>query len=213
MLRKGCFFMKLIDCTLFHNTNLDLSDINIHIYPNNFTICLEGEKSQYIGIVLEGKLLVKAYSLGGRDFTINTIETGNIFGDVLLFGKLGNTYPGNITTKGNVRLAVIPNETVLEFIKDPTFLRNFLRVLSDKVYMVNTKNKLLSQDSIRDKIIYYLTEEKRHQNSDVIKLNMTKEELANHLFIPRPSLSRELIHMRDEGLILFDRYTITLKNL
>lgn len=205
--------MKLIDCSLFENTTIDLNDITINIYPSSFTIALEDEKSDYVGIVLEGKLLVKAYSLGGRDFTINTLEPGMIFGDVLLFGKLGNSYPGNLITKGVVTLAVIPNETILEYIKDPTFLNNFLRILSDKVYMVNTKNKLLSQDSIRDKIIYYLSEEKRQQHSNVIKLNMSKEELANHLFIPRPSLSRELIHMRNEGLILFDRYTITLKKL
>jgi CRP-like cAMP-binding protein len=205
--------MNLIDCTLFRNTTIDLSAITINIYPSNFTIALEDEKSTYIGIVLEGKLLIKAYSLGGRNFTINTLEPGMIFGDVLLFGKLGNTYPGNLITKGVVTLAVIPNEAIMEYIKDPIFLSNFLQVLSDKVYMVNTKNKLLSQDSIRDKIIYYLTEERRHQHSNVIQLNMSKEELANHLFIPRPSLSRELIHMRDEGLILFDRYTITLKKL
>lgn len=205
--------MNLIDCFLFKDTDIDISEIAINIYPTNFTIALEDEKSKYVGVVLEGKLLIKAYSLGGRDFTINTLEPGMIFGDVLLFGKLGNTYPGNLITKGKVTLAVIPNHLIMEYIKNPTFLSNFLRVLSDKVYMVNTKNKLLSQDSIRDKIIYYLSEEKRHQHSNVIKLNMTKEELANHLFIPRPSLSRELINMREEGLIDFNRYTITLKNL
>ena len=205
--------MKLIDCALFKNTSIDLSTIAINIYPANFTIALEDEKSEYIGVVLEGKLLIKAYSLGGRDFTINTVEPGMIFGDVLLFGKLGNTYPGTLITKGIVTMAVIPNSLVLEYIKDPLFLSNFLEVLSDKVYLVNTKNKLLSQDSIRDKIIYYLTEERRHQHSDVIKLNMTKEELSSHLFVPRPSLSRELIHMKEEGLIDFDRYTITLKTL
>ncbi len=76
---------------------------------------------------------------------------------------------------------------------------------------MNTKSKLLSQDTIRDKILFYLYQQKQIQFSDKIKLNMTKEELANLLFIQRPSLSRELIKMRDEGLIDFDRWTITLK--
>ena len=40
---------------------------------------------------------------------------------------------------------------------------------------------------------------------------MSKEELANNLFMQRPSLSRELIKMRDEGILDFDRWTITLK--
>lgn len=205
--------MNLNEMKLLKNTNVDTSLIKINQYPSNFTIALEGEISNYVGIVLEGKLFIKAYSLGGRDFTINTLEPGMIFGDVLLFGKMENSYPGNIITKGVTTLAVIPNDVIKEYIKDPIFLNNFLEILSDKVYQLNHKNKLLSQDSIRDKIIYYLAEEKRHQKQNVITLNMTKLELANHLFIPRPSLSRELIKMKQEGLIDFDRYTITLKNL
>ena len=39
---------------------------------------------------------------------------------------------------------------------------------------------------------------------------MTKEELANQLFIQRPSLSRELGKMKKEGLIDYDRYTVTI---
>ena len=40
---------------------------------------------------------------------------------------------------------------------------------------------------------------------------MTKEELANQLFVQRPSLSRELSRMKIDGLIDYDRYTITIK--
>jgi len=39
---------------------------------------------------------------------------------------------------------------------------------------------------------------------------MSKEELANLLFVQRPSLSRELIKMKQEGLIQYDRKTITM---
>ena len=40
--------------------------------------------------------------------------------------------------------------------------------------------------------------------------NMTKEELANELYMQRPSLSRELIKMKQDGLIEYDRYSITI---
>ncbi len=40
---------------------------------------------------------------------------------------------------------------------------------------------------------------------------MTKEELANQLFVQRPSLSRELAKMKKDGIIDYDRYTITIK--
>ena len=86
-----------------------------------------------------------------------------------------------------------------------------MRLLSDKSYELNYKSRLLSQDSVRDKILFYLFHQKRIQKSRKIYLNMTKEELANQLFVQRPSLSRELAKMKKDGIIDYDRYTITLK--
>ena len=204
--------MKLKDCTLFNNTSIDLSQILVKELPMNYTLELEGDSSDYLGIVLEGKIHVKAYSLAGKNFTINTIYPGMIFGDVLLFGTEAISYPGNLITAEKTILAIIPYIELKEYIfKDPIFLENFLSVLSDKVSRLNAKNKLLSQDSIRDKILFFLYQQKRIQKVNKIKLHMTKEELANDLFIQRPSLSRELMRMKEDGLIDYDRWSITLK--
>ncbi len=204
--------MELKDCRLFENTRIDSSQIQTKEFPNNYTVELEGEISLYIGIVLEGQIDVKAYSLAGKNFTINTLTPGMIFGDVLMFGRKSRNYPGNLITKGKTKIAVIPNEDIKVYlIHDSDFMQNYLSILSDKVYNINTKAKLLSQDSVRDKILFYLMQQSKIQNTNKIQLNMTKEELANILFMQRPSLSRELIKMRNEGLIDFNRWTITLK--
>lgn len=213
MLREGGFFMNLNKTKLFSNTSIDTNSISINQYPDQFTIAREGEESSFIGIVLEGSIIIKAYSLGGRDFIINTLKEGMIFGDILLFGNHQKVYPGNLITKGVTTLAIIPNEQIIEYLNNKVFMHNFLTMLSDKVYQLNQKNKMLSQDSIRDKIITFLSEESIVQNTKTVKLGMTKEELAHHLFIPRPSLSRELIRMKNQGLIEYDRATITLKGL
>ena len=203
--------MKLEQTRLFRNTRVDLSNINIVEFPSNFTIASEGETSKRLGIVLEGKVRVKAYSLGGKNFTLNTLEPGQLFGDVLIYGTTSKSYPGVLITKGTTRIAFIPNEEFEQFLfNDNDLLRNFLSLLSEKAYSMNLKSKLLSQDSIRDKILFYLQQQKIIQKSNIIKLNMSKEELANLLFVQRPSLSRELIKMKQEGLIQYDRKTITM---
>lgn len=203
--------MKLSETALFKNTRIDLSLINIIEFPDKFTLATEGDISNEIGIVLEGKIYVKAYSLGGRDFTLNTIRPGNIFGDVLIYGKKSKQYPGALITKGRTKIALIPNKIFEQYLfNDNDLLRNFLELLSEKAYHMNMKSKLLSQDTIRDKILFWLQQQRIEQKTNIIQLRMSKEELANILFVQRPSLSRELIHMRDEGLILFDRKTITI---
>ena len=204
--------MQLKDVKLFSNTDIDISKIEIKEYPSNYTIEIEGDKSLYLGIILEGRVFVRAYSLSGKDFIISTLDPGMVFGDVLLFGTKSNTYPGNLITNGKTLIAILPNDEVRHLIQtSPNFSTNYLSLLSDKVYSINHKSKLLSQDSVRNKILFYLHQEMKQQQNNKIHLNMSKEELANNLFMQRPSLSRELIKMREEGLIEFDRWTITLK--
>ena len=204
--------MKLQDCLLFKNTRVDLNKIEIRDYPNNYTFAMESDISKSIGIVLEGKVLIKAYTLGGSNFTLNTIEQGQIFGDILIFSNEHNTFPGSLVTQGKTKIALIPNRVFKKFLfNDNDLLKNFLRLLSDKSYELNYKSRLLSQDSVRDKILFYLFHQKRLQKSRKIYLNMTKEELSNQLFVQRPSLSRELGKMKKDGIIDYDRYTITIK--
>lgn len=203
--------MNLSEVVLFKNTNIDISNIEIKEFPANYTVEIEGDQSSYLGIVLEGKVNVIAYSYSGKEFIISTLSPGMVYGDVLLFGTKSNTYPGNVITKGKTRIALLQNDDAKSYLREsPDFAKNYLTLLSDKVYNINHKYKLLTQDSIRDKILFFIHQEMRHQNTNKIHLNMTKEELANTLFVQRPSLSRELIKMRNEGIITFDRWTITL---
>ncbi len=204
--------MRLKDCQLFKNTRVDINRIEIYDYPNNYTFAMESDISNYIGIVLEGKILIKTYTLGGNNFTLNSIEEGQIFGDILIFSETHNTFPGALITQGKTKVALISNKVFKKFLfNDNDLLKNFLRLLSDKSYALNYKSRLLSQDTVRDKILFYLFHQRRIQSTNIIKLNMTKEELANQLFVQRPSLSRELAKMKKDKLIDYDRYTITLK--
>ena len=62
-------------------------------------------------------------------------------------------------------------------------------------------------------ICEFLLSEYKKQNSLEIKLNMTKQALADRFGVQRPSLSRELIKMKNENIINFDRKTITILDI
>ncbi len=203
--------MELKHSRLFQNTGIDTSPIERKQFPANYTIELEGDESTYIAVVLEGSIHVQAYTLSGHTITINTLTAGMIYGDVLLYGTINHNYPGNLITAQPTTIAVVPNDLVRHHLRTNTvFQDNFLTLLADKVYIYNWHSKLLSQDTIRDKILFYLHEEIRIQGANRIHLNMTKEELARKLYVQRPSLSRELAAMKQDGLIEYDRKTITL---
>ena len=84
--------------------------------------------------------------------------------------------------------------------KSPVILNNFLRILSDRVNVQNSRIALLSQKSLRHKIAFYLLELRSEQHpgavgSVTVSLPVSKEVIAKLLAMPRPSFSRELIAM------------------
>ena len=89
----------------------------------------------------------------------------------------------------------------------------FLRDLSNKILTLNKSIERLSYNSIRQKISNYILDEYNKQNSHLININMTKQKLAETLGILRPSLSRELINMKDIGIIDYYKDTIKILDL
>ena len=58
-----------------------------------------------------------------------------------------------------------------------------------------------------------LLDEYKKQNSLFLTFSYTRKKMAEMLDVPRPSLSRELINMRNEGIIDFDKNVIKIIDL
>jgi CRP-like cAMP-binding protein len=204
--------MHLDQTPLFQQSGIDTSSIHITHHPGGHTLEMEGNDSTYVGVVLDGTIDVITYTIQGNPIRISTLTEGTLYGDALFYSTERPIYPGNLQCRTDVTLARIPNETFDRFLRtNDTFAHNVLRILADKVIRGTKQSKLLSQDSIRDKILYFLAEESKRQQSNVIRLESTKEDLAKRLHTTRPSLSRELAHMKQDGLIHYDRNSITIR--
>ena len=65
--------------------------------------------------------------------------------------------------------------------------------------------------SLREKIASFLLE---HASEDgMVYLSMTKEELAEYMNVARPSLSREIGNMAEEGWIALQGKNILIRDL
>jgi len=96
---------------------------------------------------------------------------------------------------------------------DEKVLGNFMSALSNKILMLNSKIKSIAFKSIKHKVINFILEQYKNQKSETITLKESKEEIASSLGIPRPSLSRELMNLRDLNFIEFNRNIIKILNI
>ncbi|RKD26529.1 cAMP-binding domain of CRP or a regulatory subunit of cAMP-dependent protein kinases [Caminicella sporogenes DSM 14501] len=193
--------------TFFNENNHRISN-----YPKKTLIYLQNEKCNTLDIILEGALLIQNVDENGNILTINIFETGSKIGGNLLFCDQNN-YPMNVSSIEDSTLLHIKKDLILSLCQyNYHFLYEFMRDISNKAFMLGNKLKTISMKTIREQIIEFLTYEYFRQNSLKISLNMTKKEWAERLGIHRPSLSRELAKMQKEGLIEYDRNSITIKN-
>jgi CRP-like cAMP-binding protein len=209
---KQCILMKGFSEDNIEET-LKKVNYSINTYSKGEIIALEDSNCSSIGIVLKGSVEVQKIYASGKTITMSKLEVGNIFGEVIIFSNK-NTYPATIAASEACNILFISKENILRLCSlSSTFLGNFMTLLSNKILMLNKKLRNISYQTIRQKIASYILDEYKSQSKLDISLKCTKKEMAEQLGIPRPSLSRELINMKDEGIIDLDKSIITIIDL
>lgn len=186
---------------------------NIKTYKKNSVIYFQNEKCVTFDIVLKGIVSVQSTDEKGNYISISDFTIGSELGGNLLFSHK-NFYPMMVLAKTEVTLIHLKKDLVLSLCQsNTTFLSKFLHSISDKTLILTDKIKTLSLKSIRQCIIDFLMYESYVQKSNIIKLEVTKKDLAEKFGVQRSSLSRELNKMRKDGLIEYDAFSITIVNL
>lgn len=185
-------------------------DHAIKKYSKNEIIHIQKEQCRSLDIILEGTVTMQKLDYDGNIMTIASFDRCDVFGENLLFST-NKSYLLTATAKTDVTILHLEGNFILELCQhNKSFLIEFLRLMSDKTQILAGVIKGIARKPIRECIKEYLKYEKRLQNDDRVRLNVTKKELAERFGIQRTSLSRELNKMRKEGLIDFDRKTITI---
>lgn len=191
-------------------SNLKSGKFKVVSYKKNSVIHFDGEACRNLEIILTGKVVVERIDQSGNLLTISESYRDDILGGNLLFSK-NPYYPMTISTQLPTNLLEIDKKVLFElFCSNPSFLRTYLEFVSDRAFILGDKIKHYVNKTIRESIMNYLEYESKRQNSRQIKLDISKKALAEKFGVQRTSLSRELANMRDDGLITFDRDTITL---
>ena len=190
----------------------NLTNYNIKKYSKNDIIAIEGDICTSIGLVLDGNVDIKR-TLGSKVIHVSSFSKGDIFGEVIAFSDI-NLYPATVIASSSCEVMFISKNDFIKFCTcNEEFLSMFLNTLTNKIFLLNNSITNLTFSNIRQKICNFLINEHKIQKSKNIKLNMTKEKLAESLGITRPSLSRELINMKELGLIDYSRSHILILDL
>lgn len=202
------YLNSLSKSILFQNVNIDeiytlLSSVlyNISNYKKDDVIAIEEDDCKSLGIILSGSVEIHKPFPSGKIVTINNFQAGNVFGEALVFSGT-HKYPATIISSTDSEIMYISKDDIIKLMRsDDRVLNNFVSVLSNRILMLNDRITNLSYDSVRKKIAnIILVEYNKQKNKDLI-LPFCRKKMAELLNIPRPSLSRELMNMKEDGII------------
>lgn len=182
----------------------------------NEIIFNENQTPKYLYVLIEGSIAVCKDTYSGKVTILNTFnKSGDVFGEVYVF-KNNQNYEQYTIAVGDSSVLEIPKVFFYSTCGNSCgyhsiLIRNMLSMLAEKAYFLNKKIQILSSGSLRGKISKYLIENKGDNNKVCMKMN--REEFANFLSVARPSLSRELLKMKDEELIELKGKEIIIKDI
>ena len=166
------------------------------------------------GIILTGAIEVSFLNENADQIDMNIFEAGKSFGE---------TMEGANLTASRMFVKALSDTLILRLqfrqlyertaCSDPhlwRFTLNMLRRISQKGIFYQHKIRIMGQKSIRAKLSVYLQAISSEGGEGLRELNQT--QLARYLGVERSALSREMSHMRDEGIIDYDRKTLRVLN-
>jgi len=169
-------------------------------YKKGSVILIQDDTYDELYIIIDGTGYAEMVDYSGKNVKIEDLKAPYIVATAILFAK-ENKLPVSVTAKNDVTVLIIKKDAILKISSmDSRFLKNLLTDISNKFTFIADRLSFLGFKTIREKIANYLLSLKKG-NDNKIKIPVTLEELSDFLAIARPSLSRTLIELENEGLI------------
>lgn len=167
-----------------------------------------------IGIVLEGEVIVTKENAAGNRVIMAKLKEGDIFGEMMAFSGY-NKWAATVVASTDCTVIFLPPEKIVGNCSNvcrghKLLIQNMLSLISKKALGLNRKVEYLVIKSIRRKISVYLLEQYNKTERLTFIVPLKRNELAEFLNVSRPSLSREIIKMKEEGIIDFYRSTFKI---
>ena len=190
----------ILDMPLFRNCDIDTAARILEKSPGRYTsykngdiIAMQGYACRAVLLLSEGSAYAKMISEEGKEFTLDTLSAPETLASAFVFSTEG-TFPVTIIASGQCGIWSLGRETLRKLVaEDRNILDNYLRIISDHSMFLSRRLNEFALQTLSSRIISYI-----EHNGTLSNI----QEAAFILGVDRPSLSRALSQLMEQGAIV-----------
>lgn len=178
-------------------------------YKKGEYVFRQGEHISDITVLVEGDLHIQRDDYWGNRSILGQVTVGEMFGEAYAAQDSGALLNDVVAIEDSaviffdVKRILTTCSSTCRF--HAIVVQNLFFAISEKNRKLVQKLGILSKRTTREKLISYLSEQAKKQNSGSFTIPFNRQQLADFLSVDRSAMSNELCKMRDEGLLEFDK--------
>ena len=172
---------------------------------NKETFIVESDPCDRIGIVVTGAVRLSRQRLDDGRNVLETIQPNDTFGTTYVFRDV-KSMGISLSAVGDTRVILFEVDRIMKpchkvCFAHVQFVRNLLAVMSQKTLALKQKLRILSQRTIRGRLMLFLQIRAKRAKSNEFEIPFDRQALADFLCVDRSALSAEISKLRKERLV------------
>jgi CRP-like cAMP-binding protein len=194
-----------------------VSFLRVAHYPARRVLFRKGDPGTNMMVVLEGRVQICTHSEEGREFVVNIINPGEVFGEIALLD--GSDRTADAVTMDRCELMILERRDFVPFLRDhPDACMRLLEVLCQKLRWttgVLEAALFLEGASRLARVMVHLASlyGQPVDHGVEIRIRLSQQQLANMVGMSRESINKQLGQWRDDGIVAIDDGRITITDL
>lgn len=188
---------------------LECFNARIRNFEEGEMIIRQGDRITNIYLILEGAVNIEKDSYWGRRIIITQLSVND---NIALAFVASKNIESNIDAVAaqNTRVLVLSYEKCTSMCQNActrhkVLINNLFDILSKENIELIQKIENVSQKTIRDKLMTYLSNEAQKNHSNKFSISFNRQDLADYLNVDRSAMSFELSKLQKEGLIAYNK--------
>lgn len=160
-----------------------------------------GQKCENLKIILNGSVHTEMNNYGEKIIKIADLVKGQSIAISFVFGT-NNTMPVNVIADETTEILTLSKDTIRKiFLLNNKIFDSYIEIVSNQTQYLAKKIKFLNFNTIKEKLLFFLNEQQHQQKTNIIKLKITQQILADLFGVTRPSLARAIKNLEKDNII------------